>query len=92
MEETRAEMFGEVLPDLAASERLAGLWQQLGYAGQSFNGIVPFDWRELQAFAVMTQCDITPLEALCLMDMSRAYCVEIGNRNPLSKAPMEREP
>lgn len=90
-EQTRAELYGEDLPALPASERLSDLWQQLGYAGFSFNGTVPLDWRELQAFAEMTRCDITPAEASCLMDMSRAYCVEIGNRNPLSKAPMERD-
>jgi hypothetical protein len=85
-------LYGETLPALPSSERLADLWQQLGYAGQSFGGVVPFSWQELQAFAEMTGCGITPAEASCLMDMSRAYCVEIGNGNPLSKAPMEREP
>lgn len=84
-------MFGEVLPDLPITERLADLWQALGYAREGMAGAVPFEWREVQAFAQLTQCDISPAEASCLMDMSRAYCVEIGNRNPLSKAPMERE-
>jgi hypothetical protein len=89
--ENRASLFGEVLPELPSTERLADLWQQLGCAQDSINGAIPLDWRELQAFADLSQCDITPCEAACLIDMSRAYCVEIGNRNPLRKSPMERE-
>lgn len=84
-------LYGETLPELPASERLAELWQQLGYAKSGLNGAQPFDWTELQAFEAMTQSGLHPAEASCLVEMSRAYCVEVANGNPLRKSPMERD-
>lgn len=87
---SRAELYGEELPDLPASEILADAWRQLGCAGRSFNGPVPFEWREVAAFSEMTGAALTPIEAECLVDMSRVYCTELANTSALRKAPMER--
>lgn len=90
-DENRLALHGETLPDLPYTERLPDLWRELGYARETFGGVIPFEWREVQAYAVSTDCDLAPCEASCLVDMSRAYCVEISNTNPLRKAPMERD-
>ena len=84
-------MYGEALPELPASERLAEFWYDLGYARSSMNGAEPYTWQELQAFAVIGGYDISAIEARCLMDMSRAYCVEIGDNSHLRIPPMERD-
>jgi hypothetical protein len=90
-EESRLQLYGEILPDLPPRERLHDIWQRLGYAMPGFNGPVPFTFGEMQAFASLSHCNLAPVEALCLVDMSRAYCAEIMERSPLRKAPMERE-
>ncbi len=53
-------------------------------------GVVPFEWTELAAFSKLTGCDLAPVEAECLMDMSRGYANMIVDTNPLSIAPMDR--
>lgn len=84
-------MYGESLPELPASECVVEYWRELGYARESMNGAVPVTWQELQAFAEIGGYAISPVEARCLIDMSRAYCIEIANSSPLRKPPMERE-
>jgi hypothetical protein len=90
-EETRARLFGEVLPEIGLGERLTEVWRELGYAKSGSHGAVPFDFAEVDAFNRLTDCNLSPHEAMCLIDMSRAYCVEVAERNPLRVAPMERE-
>lgn len=90
-EENRAALFGEALPDLPPTERLHDVWRELGCAKDGFNGPLPFDWAEIAAFDRMIAADLAPCEASCLVDMSRSYCVEVTDRNPLRKAPMERD-
>jgi hypothetical protein len=55
------------------------------------SGAIPLSWQELRAFADLAGCDIKPFEALCLIEMSRAYCVEVAERDPLRISPMERQ-
>jgi len=90
-EETRLQLYGETLPELPPGERLHDVWVQLGKAKDTFGGTVPFDWAEIQSFDRLTECGLNPSEASCLMDMSRAYCTEVANRNPLRIAPLERD-
>lgn len=66
------------------------MWQGLGLARDGMAGAVPLEWGEVEAFNRLTAADLSPCEASCLVDMSRAYCVEIADRNPLRKSPMER--
>lgn len=89
--ENRAQMFGEALPELPATERLADVWRALGYARESMTRATPFDWQEVQAYDAMTGENLSHCEASCLVDMSRAYCVEVADTNPLRIAPMDRE-
>lgn len=84
-------MFGETLPEIPAAETLTDVWRDLNYAREGFAGALPFEWRELQAFSDMSGRVLAPCEASCLMDMSRAYCTAIADKNPLSKPPMERD-
>lgn len=90
-DENRLQLYGESLPELPYTERLPDLWRELGYARETMGGVIPFDWREVQSYADLIGCDLAPCEASCLVDMSRAYCVEISNGNPLRIAPMERD-
>ena len=83
-------MFGTELPELPCGELLQDTWQEIGLAGFGANGAVPLTWSEVQAFAALTNADLRPYEARCLMEMSRAYCTEIANTNPLRISPMER--
>jgi len=85
--EKRLDLYGELLPELPVDETLHLTFQQLGYAT---HGPVPLSWQEIDAFARVTACDISPLEAACLADMSRAFCNGIGDTDPLSVPPMER--
>jgi hypothetical protein len=85
------QLYGESLPVLAAGERLADVWRELGYAKSGPHGAVPFDFTEVEAFNRLTNCNLAPVEALCLVDMSRVYCTEVMDNNPLRKSPMERE-
>lgn len=89
-QENRAKMFGESLPELPPSETLDHIWHSIGMAQVGMNGAEPFSWQEVQAYAALTGWRSTPTEAQCLVDMSRAYCAGIADKNPLSKAPMER--
>jgi hypothetical protein len=89
-DDTRLALFGEELPEIPATERLPELWRELGYARDGMSGVTPFEWAEIEAFNRLTAADLAPCEASCLVEMSRAYCVEIVNRNPLRKSPMER--
>lgn len=84
-------MYGVSLPLLPSSEAVADWWRDLGYAGLGANGAEPLTWQEVQAFAVIGGYDISPLQARCLIDMSRAYCVEIAERGALRVPPMERD-
>lgn len=88
-EDTRAEIFGAQLPELPCSELLQDTWQELGLAGFGPNGAVPLTWAEVQSFIAATGCYLRPVEARCLIEMSRAYCVEVSNTNPLRISPME---
>ncbi len=88
--ESRRELYGDDLPILPASETVADWWRELGYARSGMNGAEPYTWQELQAFAHVGGYDISPLQARCLIDMSRAYCAEIADGSPLRKPPMER--
>lgn len=88
--ETRAQLFGETLPELPPTERLADVWQSLDYATHGMAGPTPFTWGEIAAFARMTGIRLHRSEASCLMDMSRSFCAELADTNPLRIAPMER--
>ena len=90
-DERRTETHGLELPELPCSERLADIWECMGRARAGGYGAVPFDFSDIDAFNRVTDCNLSPDEALCLVDMSRAYCVEAQDKNPLRKAPMERE-
>ena len=90
-EENRAALFGDELPDLPPTERVADIWRELGRARQSINGPAPFEWAELQAFSALSGIALHPAEAACLVDMSREFSLEIAERNPLRKSPMERD-
>jgi hypothetical protein len=87
----RAQLYGETLPELPIGERLHDLWRDLGHAMPGTYGAVPFTYGEIAAFDKLADCNLAPVEALCLVDMSRAYCAEIMERSPLRKAPMERD-
>ena len=89
-DETRREMYGDDLPELPASETVADWWRELGCSGYGMNGAEPFTWQELRAFADVAGYDISPVQARCLMDMSRAYCAEIADKSALRVPPMER--
>jgi hypothetical protein len=83
-------MYGVTLPELAHTETLHRVWQDIGMAQSGMSGAVPISWQELRAFAEMTGRDIRLYEAQCLVDMSRGYCAEISNRTSCI-APMERK-
>ena len=89
-DEPRANLFGDALPELPPSERLAEIWRDFGRAGDGFCGPVPFSWAEIAAFTRLTGIDLHPAEASCLVEMSRQFCIEIADRNPMRIAPMER--
>lgn len=89
--ETRHQMFGGELPELPAGELLADKWMQAGRAKPGFSGYMPLEWVDLQAFNALTGADLLPCEADCLVEMSRAYCAEIAETNPLRISPMERD-
>lgn len=83
-------MFGEKLPELPYTERLADIWQSLGCSGSGVNGPAPFTWQELQAYSATSQRRLQPAEADCLIEMSRAFVAALNDKRPLSIAPMER--
>lgn len=84
-------MFGHVVPELPATECLPEHWQDMGYAHtDALGGVSPFQWQEIDAYLRVTNCDLAPCEAQCLMDMSRAYVRAVQDTHPLSKSPMER--
>lgn len=84
-------MFGFRLPVLPDCETLAEHWQELGYAKSSVSGgLEPFSWLEIDAYNRLTESGLVPVEAQCLMDMSRAYVRGISDTKPLSIEPMER--
>ena len=53
-------------------------------------GVEPFTWSEIEAYDRMTGANLSPVEAHCLMDMSRAYVRGFSDTRPLSIEPMER--
>lgn len=90
-DETRADLHGIEPPRLPDSERLGAMWFELGQARVLMDGsIVPVEWQEIAAFANATGYDISRVEALALMDMTRAYSAGFADKNPLSIPPVER--
>jgi hypothetical protein len=84
-------MYGERLPDIPTWEPVLSYWFELGLCGRGGDGVgLPFSWVEVDAFARMAGHVIEPLEASCLVDMSRAYAKALSDDNPLSIAPMDR--
>ena len=53
-------------------------------------GLEPFAWSEIDAYNRLTGRQLLPVQAQCLMDMSRAYVRGISDTNPLSIEPKER--
>jgi hypothetical protein len=79
------------LPEMPCTELLHEIWHEIGLAGFGPHGAaVPLTWQEVQAFIATSGRDLIPIEARCLVEMSRAYCNEIANTNPLRISPMER--
>ena len=72
------------------TERLVDYWRELGFAMYGAQGVVPFTWQEVAAFAHIGGYDISPIEARALVNMSRAYVAAMQDANPLSIAPMDR--
>lgn len=93
-DETRAQMYGERLPELPWQERLPDYWREMGFASIAVSatgvGFVPFTWQEVAAFISASGFDISPVETRVLVEMSRAYSRHYGDTNPLSIEPMER--
>ena len=53
-------------------------------------GAEPFTWTEIDSYNRATGANLSPVEARCLMDMSRAYVRGLNDTRPLSIEPMER--
>ena len=54
-------------------------------------GLIPLTWQELHAFRIETGAIGPGWEPETLMEMSRAYCVEIGKASdPFRISPMDR--
>jgi hypothetical protein len=88
----RAEVHGVEYPELPTAETVHDWWDDVGRCGLIQGSPIPLTWAELQAFAALSGADLRPYEAKCLVEMSRAYCLEITNTNPLRISPMERSP
>lgn len=89
--DTRAELLEYSLPDIPAAEAMPDHWRGLGYARSlETGGLGAFEWQEIDAYVRLTGNRLTPVEAHCLMDMSRAYVAGISDTNPLSIEPKER--
>jgi len=85
-------MYGDDYPELPASESLVDYWRDIGFASPApMGGAFPISWRDVQAFKEAGGYDISPCEARCLVDMSRAYVQGMLDDHPLSIAPMERD-
>lgn len=80
------------IPDLG---ELAYLMEALFDAGPTARtpmGETPLDWRDLRAYAVMTQTDLEPWEARTIRDLSAAYFEEReGGKDLLSIPPVRRD-
>lgn len=63
----------------------------VGRCGMGQGGPLPLTWLELQAFGAMSGMELSAPEARCIVEMSRAYCNELANSNPLRISPMERQ-
>jgi hypothetical protein len=84
-------MFGERYPSLPPTEYLIDHWRELGFARpMPMGGYLGFEWQEVAAYQSLTKCDLSPIEAQALVDMSNAYASSISDTNPLSIEPMER--
>jgi hypothetical protein len=84
-------MYGSRFPDIPHTETLIDHWRELGYAQPlPMGGCTGFEWQEVAAYVQITQADISPIEAITLVDMSKAYSSGLGDTNPLSKEPMKR--
>lgn len=84
-------MYGVTLPELPPAERLGDIWLDMGCASGGSWGVSPLSWQEISAYSGLTGTELAPLEAQCLVDMSRAYVQAVNDTNPLSIAPMERD-
>lgn len=88
--ETRAQLYGERLPELPLTEDLQDHWAELGRARECQVGLLPFEWQEIEAYARLNAIQLSPFEAQTLVDMSRAFANGYADTNPLSIEPMER--
>ena len=83
---------GVALPEIPPSEYMVEIWHHLGFFRiLGDGGRAPFEWHEIAAFAQMAGYAISPIEAHCLIDMSRAFVAGLNDTNPFSIPPMERD-
>lgn len=83
-------MYGESLPELPVAENLHYTWRTLGCVKMGASGPVPLDWVDIKAFNDLTEANLRPFEAECLVEMSRAFIAGLSDKGPLSIPPMER--
>ena len=83
-------MFGERYPELPHTENMIDHWRDIGFVRQLQGGLAALEWQEIEAYKSAMGCDFSPIEALTLVEMSKAYVSCISDTNPLSIEPMER--
>jgi len=79
------------MPKVYEGRNLTVWLNELRYTGSGFNGPVPLTWQEIDAWARMTQTELTPNEALILSELSGAYCSQYHKSSDINEIAPYRE-
>ena len=78
---------GIEFPPLKHGSYLLQFLDELGYCRSGFNGLVPLDFTEINAYIQSTNTELLPFEVLLLKKLSNTYVSQSHDKDPLAFAP-----
>lgn len=86
----RSQIRPEQLPDVDPADSTLDHWTALGLCAFGMNGPDPLPWQELRSYAALSGGAKPAIFWETLRGMSVAYANELGDKSPLSIAPINR--
>lgn len=81
------ERGGIEFPPLNNGAYILQFLDELGYCRSGFNGLIPIDYSEINAYIQSTNTELLPFEVLLLKKLSNTYVSQSHDKDPLAFAP-----
>ena len=86
------ERGGIEFPPLNNGAYILQFLDELGYCRSGFNGLIPLDFTEINAYIQSTNTQLLPFEVLLLKKLSNIYVSQSNDKNINSHAPYTTKP